>query len=92
MAEYVLWDVYDNYCLCYMTSMARHYGRELDLSFILGSRAKQEEIRRLLDIINQLNWTLVPAEQSSRINPRIDHSPGRNGPGGDFNWYGPWKS
>ncbi|PXF44215.1 hypothetical protein BWQ96_05996 [Gracilariopsis chorda] len=90
MAVYVLWDVYDTYRLWYMTRTARRYAREIDLSFILGSRANQEEFCRLLDIIDQVNWNLVPEEQISRRNPCIDHSPGRNGPGGDFIWYDPW--
>lgn len=92
MAAYVLWDVYDTYRLWYMSPTARRYARELDLSSVLGSRANQEEFCRLMDVIDQINWNLVPAGQAARGAHDYDHSPGRNSPGGDFVWYDPWTS
>ncbi|PXF40232.1 hypothetical protein BWQ96_10055 [Gracilariopsis chorda] len=55
IAVRVLWDVYHTYGLWYICPTALGYARQLDLSFVLGSRANQETFRRLLDVIDHLS-------------------------------------
>lgn len=93
MACYMLWDAYDTYRLWHMSPVARGLARLFDLSLVLGSAANQADIRHLMEIMDQVNWNMVPNEQRARGSLPLsnDHSPGRtSNQGGDFNWYDPW--
>ncbi|PXF42969.1 hypothetical protein BWQ96_07307 [Gracilariopsis chorda] len=63
------------------------------MSLVLGSSANQADFHHLLDVMDQVNWDLVPNEHRARGSLALsaDHSPGRNSnQGGDFIWYDPW--
>ncbi|PXF41657.1 hypothetical protein BWQ96_08668 [Gracilariopsis chorda] len=92
MAVFILWDAYDTYRVSYMSPTAREYARNLDLSLVLGSRANQEDFRHLMNVMDQINWDLVPADQAARGNRsrQREYSPGRTADAGDFVWYDPW--
>lgn len=92
MAVFLLWDAYDVYRIWYLRPLARQYARSLDLSLVLGSRANQEDLRHLLDVMDQVNWEQVPAEQQQRgeRQRQLEYSPGRTANAGDFVWYDPW--
>ncbi|CAN8076680.1 unnamed protein product [Agarophyton chilense] len=92
MAVFLLWDAYDTFRVWYMSPTARKYARELNLSLVLGSNANHADFLHLVDLIDSVDWSGVPADQSAR-RPRArhhDHSPGRTASAGDFVWYDPW--
>ncbi|CAN8067188.1 unnamed protein product [Agarophyton chilense] len=92
MAVFLLWDAYDTFRVWYMSPTARKYARELDLSLILGSRANHADFLHLVDLIDSVDWSGVPADQSARGTRarHHDHSPGRTESAGDFVWYDTW--
>lgn len=52
----------------------------------------QQELWGVLDEIEGIKWEKVPADQRKPGNPRsIEHSPGRQGPGGDIIWCNTWE-
>lgn len=64
----------------------------MDLSVPLGSSSNYEEVRHLIDLISSIEWSQVPAEQSSRGTLRVDLAPGRTAPNsGDYVFYDPWE-
>ncbi|PXF42203.1 hypothetical protein BWQ96_08071 [Gracilariopsis chorda] len=86
-ACYILCDVYDTYLLWYMTPVARQLARSLDCSVVLGSSVNQADFHHLLDVMDQVNWDLVPNEHRARGSLALsaDHAPGRtSNQGGDF--------
>ncbi|CAN8063272.1 unnamed protein product [Agarophyton chilense] len=79
MAVFLLWDAYDTFRVWYMLPTARKYAKELDLSLVLGSRANHADFLHLLDLIDSVDWSGVPSDQSA-CGTRArhhDHSPGR---------------
>ena len=91
VAVYLLWDVYDTCRLWYLPPTLCSYMRILDLSLPLGSTANYRELLELINVLEHVQWELVPEDQRKRGAPRrSEFSPGRRGPGGDFIWYDPW--
>ncbi|CAN8069268.1 unnamed protein product [Agarophyton chilense] len=92
MAVFFLWDAYDTFRVWYMSPTARKYARELNLSLVPGSRANHADFLHLVDVIDGVDWSGVPADQSARGTRarHYDHSPGRTASAGDFVWYDPW--
>ncbi|CAN8075293.1 unnamed protein product [Agarophyton chilense] len=92
MAAYILWGTYHTYRVWYMSPTARRYARQLNLSLVLGFRAKYDEFLLLVDLIDSTDWHGIPLEQSAR-GTRVrhqDHLPGRTANAGDFVLYNPW--
>ena len=90
-AAFILWEVYDRYKLWYLSETLRGNIRLLKLDYILGSPGDAEELLELLDVIDSIDWSAVPAAWAQRGSRVSDFSPGRNVAGaGDFIYYDPW--
>ena len=63
--------------------------RGLDLSFVLGSQANVDELYRLLDVVESVDFATVDPMNSWRYADAW-RSVGRDGIGGDFVYYDPW--
>ena len=55
-AVFVLWDVYDSCRLWRLLPKVREFVFELNLSFVLGSRRNYPELKRLVRVMDELDW------------------------------------
>ena len=78
VAKQFLWSAYDGR-LFVLPTMVVEWLRRLDLSRVLGSTALQGQLQSLLDLHEDIDWSLVPYSQGHHYdNPRGKHfSPGR---------------
>ena len=93
VAATFLWEVYDTRRLFWLSPQLRSAIRSLDLSFWLGGPENYAEVRRLLDVIDAINWPEVTPQNRRRTvppNPKVSRTE-RTDEGGDFVWYDPWS-
>jgi len=89
VAAFLLFDVYDSLRLWWVSPTLIAAMRGLDLSFVLGSQANEDELYRLLDVVESVDFTTVDTANSWRY-ANAWRSVGRDGIGGDFVRYDPW--
>lgn len=91
-ASFLLWEAYDQFRVWYVPHRVLEMMRVLDLSFVLGSEFNYRELRKLLAMVDAINWNEVPLSQARRGSRRVDHSPGReSNEGGDFVFFNPYR-
>ena len=59
-AAFLLWDVYDNRRLWVLSGCLIRFIRELNLTEVLGGVLNYAEVRKLLDVIDEVDWASVP--------------------------------
>ena len=89
VAAFLLFDVYDSLRLWWVSTTLIAAMRGLDLSPVLGSQANVDELHRLLDVVESVDFTTV-AEANNWRYANAWRSPGRDGIGGDFIYFDPW--
>lgn len=95
-ASFILQDVYDKYRLWSIPPRLMTLIRGLDLSTVLGNRENTEELDRLLGVIEETDFSVLPNSWTSRGGGEGVRRPlgglclGRRGAGGDFVYYDPW--
>ena len=92
-ACWLLQDVYDRFRLWCFSSDLREAIRELDLTAVLGSKHNQDEVHRLLTVMDNTDYRQYPVAWRNRGDRHVhaDRSPGRTGPGADYILYDPWS-
>lgn len=65
-STYLLRDLYDTYCLCYVPPLVREYIFSIDLSFVLCSASNHRVLLDLIDVIDEIDWTEIPLFQARR--------------------------
>ncbi|PXF40140.1 hypothetical protein BWQ96_10156 [Gracilariopsis chorda] len=92
VAAYLLIEAYDAYRLWHIPELVRQSIRHLDQSEVLGSVRNAREATQMVDLIDQIDWDRVPANQvSDGVRRPTDRSPGRDTNAGDFVYFDPWK-
>lgn len=74
-----------------MSPTARGRARNLDLSPMRGLRASHEDFRHRIDVMQHINWDLLPADQGAHENRsrKREYSPAWKAHAGDFVWCPP---
>ena len=90
VAAFVLMDAYDRYRLWALSPTLITQLLRLNLDRALGNAGNVRERRRLLRVIQDTNFNVLPDWWSARGQVE-SRSPGRTGPGADWVWYDPWQ-
>jgi len=85
VAASLLWDAFDNFRIWKIQPHVIHMMRQLELSGVLAGPENAELLERILQVIENTDWPLVPA--SHCVPEPNDPHPGPTGPGGDFVYY-----
>ena len=91
-----LWELYDSYRLFWLPDLLLAGIRRLNLDRVLGCPCNGRDLSHLLGIIEDTEWSDVPASQRLRQHPAregsVDYAvTGRNDAGGDWLLYDPWE-
>lgn len=91
VAVFLLQEVYDTYRVWAISPTLIGFIRKLDTSVPLGCGTNVEELRSLLDVIENTDFRRLPVAWRRRTSRVNDASPGRIGEGADFVYYDPFS-
>lgn len=90
VACFLIQEVYDHYRLWALSAKMIENIRALDLIIPLGSQHNVDEVRRLLTVIENTDFSRYPSSWAARGTRAVDYSPGRRASGADYIYYDPW--
>ena len=90
VAAFILMDAYDRFRLWALSPTLISQLLMLDLDGALGNAENARELRRMLRVINDTDFSSLPNWWSARGDAE-SRSPGRTGIGADWVYYDPWQ-
>lgn len=91
IAEFFLQEVYNNFRLCSVPIKVRVMIRYMYLQFVLASQYNQTDLCRILDVIDNKDFSAVTIDQAHRGNLRVDDSYDRTNCSGKYFRYNPYR-